>query len=96
VLEVLLVDDIAVNRRVAQLLLERAGHRVTEARDGHEAIARWAPGRFDLILMDAHMPGMDGLEATRLIREREAITGGHTPILALTGSAVHSRAWTGS
>jgi CheY-like chemotaxis protein len=57
---------------------------VVVARDGREAVAAWRDGSFDLILMDVQMPGMDGSEATRVIRKLEAGTGGHTPIIALT------------
>ena len=81
---VLLVDDNAINRRVAQGLLERLGCEVTIACDGKEAAERFTPGDFELVLMDLHMPVMDGLESARLLRARDTTV----PILALTASNV--------
>jgi two-component system CheB/CheR fusion protein len=66
-LRVLLVEDNAVSRRLAQRLLEKQGHRVTAASDGREAVAMFEGDRFDLILMDVQMPELDGLTATRII-----------------------------
>jgi signal transduction histidine kinase/CheY-like chemotaxis protein len=85
---ILLVEDNAVNRRLAVRLLEQAGHQVTVVADGAEAVARTAAESFDLVLMDVHMPGMSGLEATAAIRAREQTTGRHLPIVALTASAI--------
>jgi len=92
-LEILLAEDNLVNRKLALALLDRLGHRVTLAADGAEAIAAFAPGRFDLILMDMMMPGIDGLSAIARIREIEAREtdqpGRHvTPIIALTAHAM--------
>jgi len=83
---VLLVEDNPTNQRVAQLYLERAGCEVVMASHGKEALAAMDSRRFDIVLMDVQMPVMDGLEATRLIRERE--TGPRTPIIALTANAM--------
>ena len=85
-LRILLVEDNAVNQRVACRLLEKAGHNLILANNGREALSalekcNW---QVDAILMDVQMPEMDGLEATRVIRRREADTGGHVPIIALT------------
>ncbi|MEO7086839.1 MAG: response regulator [Gemmatimonadaceae bacterium] len=86
-LRVLLAEDNAVNRRLAVALLARRNTVVTVATDGREAIDAWAPGRFDIVLMDIQMPELDGLEVTRLIRSREA-DDEHLPIIALTARAM--------
>jgi CheY-like chemotaxis protein len=85
---ILLAEDNAVNRTVAVRLLEKRGHRVTQARSGKEAIELLPREAFDLILMDVQMPEMDGYEATAVIREREKTTGAHIPIIALTAHAM--------
>ena len=84
---VLLVEDNATNRRVAELFLERAGCDVVLAVDGSEAIAILKERRVDLVLMDVQMPVMDGLEATRRIRQ-EIPGGARIPIVGLTASAL--------
>lgn len=85
-LNILLAEDNATNQKVATLLLQRQGHRVTIANNGHEAVALWQQDHFDLILMDVQMPGMDGFEATAQIRTLERET--RTPIIALTAHAM--------
>ncbi|HJV95286.1 MAG TPA: response regulator, partial [Albitalea sp.] len=86
---VLLAEDNAVNELLAVTLLRRWGHEVTVASDGAQAALLHATGRFDLVLMDVHMPGISGLEATRLMREYERGSGRtRTPIIALTASAM--------
>ncbi len=85
---VLLVEDNAVNRTLAQRLLEKRGFRVTLAEDGKQAVLATAAAEFDLILMDIQMPEMDGFEATAEIRKRENLAGNHTPIIALTAHAL--------
>jgi signal transduction histidine kinase/ligand-binding sensor domain-containing protein/ActR/RegA family two-component response regulator/HPt (histidine-containing phosphotransfer) domain-containing protein len=87
-LHILLAEDNPVNQRLNVLVLERQGHAVTVAGDGKEALAALARQRFDLVLMDVHMPEMDGLEATRAIRREEQQTGRHVPVIALTASAM--------
>jgi signal transduction histidine kinase/CheY-like chemotaxis protein/HPt (histidine-containing phosphotransfer) domain-containing protein len=85
---ILLAEDNAVNQKLAVSLLEKQGHDVILAENGHEAVDALAQQDFDLVLMDLEMPGMDGLGATRTIREREKTTGRHTPIVAMTAHAM--------
>jgi CheY-like chemotaxis protein/anti-sigma regulatory factor (Ser/Thr protein kinase) len=87
-LRILLAEDNPVNQRVAAALLGKRGHEVVIARHGAEALDRMAAEPFDVVLMDVQMPVMDGLEATRKIRERESALGRHTPILAFTAHAM--------
>ena len=87
-LRVLLAEDNQVNYRLAIAILERLGHDVTHAKTGLEALDLWEREPFDLILMDIQMPEMGGVEATTRIREREAETGGHIPIVAMTAHAM--------
>ncbi|MBL8304938.1 MAG: response regulator, partial [Ideonella sp.] len=83
---VLVADDNEVNRDFTGAVLEHLGHRVVHAADGHEAIAKVRELAVDLVLMDLHMPGTDGLEATREIR-RLATPRARVPIVALTADA---------
>jgi CheY-like chemotaxis protein/anti-sigma regulatory factor (Ser/Thr protein kinase) len=87
---ILVVDDTKLNRVVLTTLLSNVGFDVREAANGEEALALWREWKPQLIWMDKRMPGMDGLEVTRRIRAEE--TSGHTPILALSASALdHER-----
>lgn len=87
-LHILLAEDNLVNQKVATRLLERLGASVVVAIDGHRAVQEFSGGRFDLILMDIQMPGMNGYDATRAIRALERSTGHHIPIVALTAHAM--------
>ncbi|MGC4087158.1 MAG: ATP-binding protein [Polyangiaceae bacterium] len=82
---ILVAEDNAFNRRIAVRLLENLGHEVEVAVDGMAAVSAVQSNRFDLVLMDWQMPGMDGLQATAAIRKQH---GGHPPIVALTANAM--------
>ena len=83
--EILIVDDSPVMRELCLRQVEKLGYTAVTVCDGLEALAAWEAADFSLILMDVQMPKMDGLDATRLIRERECAGGKHIPIVALTG-----------
>lgn len=86
---VLLVDDNQINRDVARLVLQREGYTIVSVCDGMEAVAAAATSQYNLILMDVQMPGMDGIEATRLIRTQEQQAGRtRVPIIAMTANAM--------
>jgi len=87
-MNLLLVEDGRVNQMVAIRLLEDRGHSVTLANNGREALDLLSKASFDAILMDVQMPEMNGYEATAAIRLREAETGGHVPIIAMTANAM--------
>lgn len=82
----LLVDDNEVNRLVFTSLLERAGYRVHVATQGIEALEMLDKEAYDLVLMDIHMPGLDGMEATRRLRA-SARENHAVPIIAITAAA---------
>jgi PAS domain S-box-containing protein len=85
---VLLVDDIAVNRKLAVRLLESMGHVVAEASNGLEALQHVEREQVDLVLMDLQMPVMDGFRATERIHQLEAGLTRRTPIVAMTAHAL--------
>lgn len=84
---VLLADDNAINRKVAQMFMKPLGVIVIEAENGAQALERLAAERFDLVLMDVHMPVMDGKEAVARIRASGA-PWNNTPVIALTADAM--------
>ncbi len=87
-LRILAAEDNRVNQHVLLRMLEKAGHKVSVVQDGEVAVARSQKEAFDVILMDVQMPVLDGLDATRAIREAERATGHHLPIIALTAHAM--------
>ena len=86
--DILIAEDDEMNRMVMSSFLQPTGHRFRFAHDGREVIEATRQHRFDLILMDASMPVMDGVAATAAIRAAEAGTGRRTPIIALTAHAM--------
>jgi len=87
-LHILVVEDNAINQKLAARILEKRGHTTVVASNGKEALKALEGESFDLILMDVQMPEMDGFEATAAIREREESTGEHIPIIAMTAHAM--------
>ncbi len=87
-IKILLADDTAVNLSLATKLLNRRGHDVTAVEDGLKAFEAFKEGTFDVVLMDIHMPVMDGLESTSKIREFEASDTSRQPtaIIAMTAN----------
>ena len=79
--KILVVDDDAAVQMTIRLLLERAGHSVVVAGDGHTGLLAFEEGSFDLLFLDIFMPGMDGLEAMRLIHRRQP----NIPIVVISG-----------
>lgn len=87
---VLVAEDNQINLKTAVMMLSRMGYNNLTACNGFEAVELWEKGGVDIILMDIQMPGMDGLEALRQIRQKEVAKGvsAHTPIIALTADAL--------
>lgn len=86
---VMIVDDVAINREIIAALIEHTGINMVCAQNGYEAVELFKeqPGLYDLILMDIHMPIMDGYEATKEIRNLEALNSKPVPIVAITANA---------
>lgn len=88
-LRVLLADDHPVNRKVVKMILGQIGVELVETENGAEAVEAFRQADFDIVLMDMQMPVMDGLLATREIRQWEAVAGLRpTPIVMLTANAL--------
>lgn len=83
---ILVVEDNQVNRRLAEFLLRSQGYRVHEAATAEEALQMLKTEIPDLIVMDIQLPGMDGLEATRIIKDKAATS--HIPVVAVTSYAM--------
>jgi CheY-like chemotaxis protein len=83
-LQVLLAEDDEFSAQLMDKLLCRRGHRVQLVSNGREALTLAGQGTFDLMLLDVHMPELDGIAVIRGIRERERVAGGHLPVIALT------------
>ena len=81
---VLLVEDNPVNQKLGLILLGKKGCRAVTAENGAEAIEAFQREKFDLVLMDIEMPEINGMDTTKAIRELEAGTGRHTPVVAMT------------
>jgi CheY-like chemotaxis protein len=84
---VLVAEDNPINRLVAAGLLERLGYAVETVDNGRQAVETVERERYNLVLMDLHMPELDGFAATAAIRAQEQGTGRHLPIVALTADA---------
>lgn len=87
-LKLLVAEDNRINRQLILRLLEKQGHSVTLAGDGFEALHYLEQQEFDAVLMDIQMPNLDGFQTTAAIRKREAVSGKHVPIVALTAHAI--------
>ncbi len=85
---ILLAEDNAVNQKLALHLLSKYGFEVEAVTNGQQALDALASNRYDLVLMDVQMPELDGLEATRRLRQREGAEGGHIPVIAMTAHAM--------
>lgn len=89
-LRILVAEDNVINQKLLIRMLEKQGHQVEVVSDGPEALSITAHKHFDLVLMDVQMPELDGIEATRRIRQREASSRNRLPILMLTANAMLS------
>jgi len=87
-MHLLCAEDNPTNQFVLRRLLESLGHSCDIVHDGAEAVEKAQEGGYQAILMDVHMPNLDGLDATRQIRLNEQEAGGHVPIIAVTASSV--------
>lgn len=88
-LDILVAEDEPINQKLIQIFLKQYGHNVTLASDGCQAYALWEQGDYDLILMDIQMPGMQGDEVIKKIRQQEQEQ--HIPIIAVTANTFPGR-----
>jgi two-component system, OmpR family, response regulator len=86
-MNILVAEDDLTMRHLMATILTRQGVSCTVVGDGRSVVQAWERGHFDCILMDVQMPQLDGLQATRMIRERESRRGGHSIIIAVTAFA---------
>ncbi len=89
-MSILLVEDNILNQRLMTINLSSLGHKVTVANNGLEGVELFKKNPFDLILMDIMMPVMDGIEATKVIREIEKRENKYTPIIAFTANTLNN------
>jgi signal transduction histidine kinase len=87
-LDILLVEDNDINRKMAANILEKMGQNVTTAANGAIALNMIKERKFDIVFMDVQMPVMDGMEATKRVRDWEQLSDGHLPIIAMTAHAM--------
>ncbi len=85
---ILIAEDDPTIRRLMATLLSRRGFPCSLVDNGRSAVDAWEENEFDLIFMDIQLPILDGLKATKMIREREIARGGHTVIIAITAYAM--------
>jgi two-component system chemotaxis response regulator CheY len=92
-LKVLIADDSKMMRVMHVRSLRQVGYEVeaSEANNGEEALALFEPGKFDLVIVDWNMPGMDGIEFVRAAREKERGAGKRTPILMITSQSTEEQ-----
>ena len=89
--KILIVDDDSAVQMTISLLLERAGHTVVSASDGRKGLARFEAEDFDLLFLDIFMPGMDGFETMRLVRQKRPLI----PIIVISGNPMTSESGSG-
>jgi PAS domain S-box-containing protein len=87
-LDILLVEDDLINRKMTNMILEKQGHRVLVAINGREAVEIFDKEKFDIILMDIQMPEMDGIKASKIIKKKCKENNTYVPIIALTAHAI--------
>ena len=87
-MRILVAEDNIPNQKLLFMMLTKMGYKVNIVNNGKEAIESLQHNKYDIVLMDVHMPEMDGFEATRIIREKEKDSDRHIPIIAITADAM--------